>query len=370
VGSAGELVSARRTPSLVGRSGIVADIARCLGDATDRRGGIVLLEGGAGLGKSRLVQETVSLAVASGAQVIRGAADELEQRRPFGLMADCLRAALPEPRRREVARVLALGSPKPTDSLLDETSVEHEVVEALTAVLEDLCHEQLLVLAIDDVQWMDPGSALVLNRWSRLVPQLASVLLCAYRPIPRPPFISHMLERLVARGAVEHELTPLDDESVDVLAEELTGRPPGPGLRRLLQKAAGNPLFVIELVEGLQRDGAIALDPSGRADADPAFPTPSLSLAILHRLRFLPSDTLPVLRVAAVLGSTFTFTELCLLLHRRPGEVLPAIEECFRADLLRQHGDRLAFRHELIREALYGDTSVGIRKALHRELAA
>ena len=362
--------SVRWAAPLVGRDEVVAEVGNLLAQAREGRGGILLLEGGPGLGKSRLVDEALSAASNRGIRAVHGAGDELEQRRPFGVVADALRAALPERWRQEVTRVLQPRPPAGADGILDEASaVEHHVVEWVVARLEELCRDGPILVAVDDLQWVDPGSLLVLNRWSHLAGQLPSVLIGAYRPVPRPPLLGRLLERLAAHGAVQRELAPLEDVAVAALAERLTGRPPSPGLRRLLAKAAGNPLFIIELVDALRRDGAIKLDDQGCAHADPDFPTPSLSLAILHRLRFLSEGTVPVLRVAAVLGSTFTFSELCLILQRRPVELMPWVEECVRAGLLGRQGDRLAFRHELIREALYEDTAADIRKALHSDVA-
>ena len=133
-------------------------------------------------------------------------------------------------------------------------------------------------------------------------------------------------------------------------------------------RAGGNPLFVCELVGALLADGAIVRDDDG-AELATAGDAPSLPLTILHRLSFLRCDVLDLLALASVLGASFAAADLALLAGRPLSELVGVLRSAQRAGVLGEQGDRLVFRHELIRDALYEDLPLSVRRGLHRELA-
>jgi DNA-binding CsgD family transcriptional regulator/tetratricopeptide (TPR) repeat protein len=149
------------------------------------------------------------------------------------------------------------------------------------------------------------------------------------------------------------------------VVEQLVGAPPGPRLLQQVEGAGGNPLFVTELVDALQRDGSIQLGPDGAAELTAVGIPPSLPLLILHRLSFLAPASLELLRVASVLGSSFAVTDLSLVVGRPTAGLLAALEEALAAGILEQRGELLSFRHDLIREALYHDLPAPVRQGLH-----
>ena len=153
------------------------------------------------------------------------------------------------------------------------------------------------------------------------------------------------------------------------LAGEVVGRPVGPRLLDQVSGTGGNPLFVIELVRALDDEGAIeVLD--GRAEARTASLPPSLRLTLLRRLSLLPEEASNLLRVASILGSTFSLAELALLAGRNPAHLLPVLAAAVDTGLITESGERLAFRHDLVRDAIYHDLPVAVRKGLHREAGA
>ncbi|MDN5858840.1 MAG: LuxR C-terminal-related transcriptional regulator, partial [Pseudonocardia sp.] len=93
------------------------------------------------------------------------------------------------------------------------------------------------------------------------------------------------------------------------------------------------------------------------------------SLTLLHRLSFLTPATLELLGMAAVLGSSFSVADLCLLSGRAAVDLTGPLREALRAGALAERADRLAFRHELIRDALYSDLPTALRAALHSDMA-
>ena len=92
-----------------------------------------------------------------------------------------------------------------------------------------------------------------------------------------------------------------------------------------------------------------------------------MRLTLLRRLSLLPEDALNLLRVASILGSTFSVAELALVTGRTPAQLLSALAAAVDAGLFTESGDRLAFRHDLVREAIYHDLPVAVRKGLHRQ---
>ena len=141
---------------------------------------------------------------------------------------------------------------------------------------------------------------------------------------------------------------------------------PGPRLLAEVAGAAGNPLFVTELLGALAQEGAIATA-GGRAEVAEMVLPPTLRLTILRRVSFLPEPALQALRSASILGSGFTLTDLVTVTGRPAVELSVVLGEAIRARVLEDDGARLRFRHELIRDAIYEDLAGSVRRALHRE---
>ena len=192
------------------------------------------------------------------------------------------------------------------------------------------------------------------------------VVFCTVRPGSHGLNVDRVVADLLACGAEHVVLGPLLPEEAADLAAQVAGVPVGPVLCEQVAGAGGNPLFVIELVRSLREDGVLDVA-GGRAEIRMVSLPPTLRLTILRRLSRLPEDTLDVLRVAAILGSTFSVTELALVSGRGVAGLLPALRAAGDAGLLTDVGDRLTFRHVLVRDALYYDLPSAVRMGLHRE---
>jgi len=125
-------------------------------------------------------------------------------------------------------------------------------------------------------------------------------------------------------------------------------------------------LFVTELLGALLEDGAIGTA-GGLAEVAELTLPPTLRLTILRRLSFQSDDTLATLRAAAILGSGFSLTDLATVTGRPATELSVALAEAIRARLIEDDAAVLRFRHDLIRESIYADLPVSVRRALHRE---
>jgi hypothetical protein len=167
----------------------------------------------------------------------------------------------------------------------ESPSTEFRTVEAVVALVEELSARNPVAMAVEDLQWADPSSLLVLHRLGRRVRQLPLLLMCTARPVPRSAELDGCLHGLRANGATELVLGPLEAAAVAQMVEDLVDATPGHSLLRQVTRAGGNPLFVTELVSALQRDGAIELGPDGTAELPTVGIPPSLPVPAWATLR-------------------------------------------------------------------------------------
>ena len=166
--------------------------------------------------------------------------------------------------------------------------------------------------------------------------------------------------------ALHLTLAPLPAEAVAELVERMVAAPPGPQLLAEVGGGGGNPLYVTELVRSLLEEGDLDWTRGSVEMARSELPR-TLRLTILRRIGFLPQSTLELLHVAAVLGTSFSLSDLSAVLGRPTFQLLPDLEEGVRAGILGEVGSRLRFRHDLFREAVYQDVPFPVRVQLHRE---
>src|SRR6266542_1310860 len=172
--------------------------------------------------------------------------------------------------------------------------------------------------------------------------------------------------------AVVVALGPLAAHQAVDLVAQLVAAAPGPRLRRLAGQAGGNPLYLRELVDALLRDEGIRVAAGVAELVDAQVPRPvSLTAAIGRRLRFLSEPTTAALQLAALLGPEFATEHLRVVTGRTGPELTGLVQEAVAAGVLAEtgSGDRLAFRHGLIRQALYDEIPAPVRAGLHRHAA-
>ncbi len=317
---------------------------------------MVLVEGEAGIGKTRFLAEVLAEPV--GFHVVHAGADELDGRRPFGSLVDALdcRRSSADPLSAEVAR------------LIDEAAAEFRIVERVSELLERIALAGPLVVAIDDLQWADPSTLSALRFVTRHLRDVPMTLLMAFRPVPRGDALHRFLDTALRNGALRVPLRPLDERTVADLVEDRLGLPPGPGLQSLLAGAAGNPFYVTELIDALAVDGRLRTT-DGTVDADPTATPAAFRGAVVRYIRLLGQPQLALLRWAAVLGGRFSPTDLATVSGTTIGDLLPVLNQAVEAGILIDDHDRVAFRHDLLRAALYDDTGTAVRESLHLEAA-
>jgi DNA-binding NarL/FixJ family response regulator len=321
-------------------------------------GSVVWVEGEPGIGKSALVEKAVEAARAAGYDVLAGVADPISQRSPLHVMLDLLRVSprSPDPRRREIAAQLSGRS----FGELTTADVSGADVELLVGLVDELCTAAPRVIVVDDLQYLDESSLLVLHRLVAEAEQQPLLLLGTVRPAPPRREVQRLRTVLERHDHPVLVLEPLTESDAAELLSALVGELSVAARNRLGALALGNPLYLRELADAARRDGAVR---DGRR-----LPT-SFAEALTGRLRVVPESVVDVVRMAALLGARFTVSELVVLMNRPATELVPALQDALAAGILVDAGGQMAFRHPLIRQALYDGMPSALRAALHREAA-
>ncbi|MFF9331106.1 helix-turn-helix transcriptional regulator [Streptomyces albogriseolus] len=310
-------------------------------------GGLALIRGEPGIGKTTLFTEVVSKARAVGFSVGVGKADELHHIVPLSSLATC---------------ILQGEQPLLPGDAFADLARNHDqriwLVERLAEVIEARAGGVPVLIGLDDVQWADSLSRFALQQLPTRLRTSPVLWVLTGRREPAGP-----AEEIVAAAAgnlttVSVPLGPLSGEAIAQLADDALGAAPDERVRDLLDGAGGNPFLAVEMLAGLR---------TGEASDD--LVPPGLVVGVRGRLRSLNPDTLRFLQMGAVLGRTFGLGEAAALCGRAPATLIAALEESVRAGLLDDDGDHLAFRHDLLRQAVYADILPSARKTLHREAA-
>ena len=192
------------------------------------------------------------------------------------------------------------------------------------------------------------------------------LLIGMMRPVPlRDDLLA--LRRVVDDDA-RLQLTGLTGAAVSDLVAALAGGKPDGNLLRLADGAAGNPLYVTELVAALVRGSSLTITDGGAAELASGSAPGSLSAAIADRVGFVAGPTREVLRAAALLGMEFAVPDLAIVLGRSVADLVSAVSEACAAGVLAESGNGLGFRHPLIRAALYDEMPAPVRAAWHRDV--
>jgi len=360
-----------RSPQWVGRGQELAILHAGIEALGQGEGSVVWVEGEPGIGKSSLVAEALAAGSAPDWDIGWGVADQLTERLPLRVMLDCLRVrpGSADPRRAEVGDLLSGRRLE----LFADGGVSVAGVEVLVALADELSGAAPTVLVVDDLQWADEASLIVWHQLAASVDQLRLLLIGTCRPTPRPA-VQQVRAAVVRRGGAVIALGPLPETDVAALVTEMVGAPPGDRLRRLTAQAAGNPLYVRELVDALVREQAVEIRPTAEVSADVEQLPASLTDVLSDRLRSVSAETAQVLRTAAMLGGRFAVTDLSVVLRRPVSDLAAGLQEAVEAGIVTGSGSELAFRHLLIQQALYESMPTALTTALHgeaaRELAA
>ena len=352
----------------MGREAELALAAAAVRQLSEGRASALVIEGEAGIGKTRLVQSIVDDARSRDVAVFCGQAHPFERTRPFGVVAAALDLSRrsPDPRRAAIGALLAgQGAGAPARAAGD---IQYRVVEEIVDLVETSCAERPVLLVAEDIHWADSASLLAILSVARQLPLAALLVVVTARPSPLPAEVVRLLDDLAAGGARTLHLQPLKSDDVAVLAGHVLGASPGPALTAMLAKAGGNPLWAVAMLRSLADEGMLRRAGDSVEATTSELPA-SLSDLVVRRLRHLPTATLELLQVTAVLGDAVSLRDVAAVARRPPAEVVGQLGDAFDAQLLDEADDRVVFRHQLVHDAIYQHMPPPARRLLHREAA-
>jgi DNA-binding CsgD family transcriptional regulator len=348
--------------ALIGRDSELAMLAGLVAEMAAGQGSSVLIEGEPGIGKSALVRMALAGAADAGCRVFWGAGDELGQALPLLPLLEALRVREPSADSRRNTIIRLMRGEVTTGPGAD---VSAALAEQLLALIAEQCALQPTILVIDDLQWADQASVTLWGRLARSARQMPLLLVGMMRPVPQRDDLLAL--RRAVGGPARLRLAGLTEAAAAELVAALAGGEPDRNLLRLADGAAGNPLYLTELVAALARSSSVTITGAGAAELTNDSAPGSLSAAIADRLGFVPGWVREVLRAAALLGVDFAVPDLAIVLGRGVAELIPAVDEACAAGVLAESGNGLGFRHPLIRAALYDEIPVPVRAAWHRD---
>jgi DNA-binding CsgD family transcriptional regulator len=318
--------------------------------ARSGRSGVLVVRGEAGIGKTALLEYLVERA--SGCAVARTTGVQADTELAFAGLQDLFGSKLgslerlPDPQRQAMAVAFGLRSGPPPDRFL--------VGLAVLGLLADEAEQRPLVCVIDDAQWLDRASAQTLAFVARrLLGESVALVLAVREPSEDQTF----------DGLPELAVGGLDDEEArGLLAEVITGRLDEQVVDRIVSETRGNPLALLELPRAFS-----AGEMAGGFGATAKLPvSASIEQSFTRRLRDLPGETQRLLLLAA--AEPTGDPELLMRAGQRLGLGIEAAAPA-EADGLLELGNRVLFRHPLVRSAIYGSAALADRQAVHRALA-
>lgn len=372
-------VAAEAAPSIVGRQAELTRLEAVLDRIVEGRHASLVVQGPAGIGKSRLLEEVATYARSSGWQVLETRAVESAPGLSFALVGAALGGAL----RREAVESWAEPAASAAATLVPGLGLEPGIAfkhpRALAAAVIELIRllatTAPVVLLIDDGQWLDPGSAellLALAGGTRDVPLLLSVGVRTHEPDSRPA--EALIDGLRRLGAEVLEPTPLRRRDIPALVARHLG---GTGVEGtladlLLDQSGGNPLFCLELARDARDRGAVALVSEQwhmTRPLDSSRVPQGVARLVRARCRRLNRATVEILTLAAEAGDFVEYRLLTAASDAPADAVLGALDEALEAGLLREVAAGYRFAHPLFRAALAGDVRRPRRAALLFSLA-
>ncbi|MBV8179640.1 MAG: AAA family ATPase, partial [Mycobacterium sp.] len=346
------------TPPIRGRADELKVIGALVTAVAQGHGGALVIEGPPGIGKSRLLTEVVALADKSGVRTLFGEAFEYQQAVPFfSLFMATLRA---DPPVGDVEALRRLGG---------SADLRYWVVHDLADAIHAAAADTPLAVVLEDIHWADNGTLLALRSLATVRPDVAVLWVLTARTGAGGPAVPETLSVLQRANATFVRLAAMTPDAVaDMVCDAVRARA-DESLLNLAAKSHGNPFLVSELVGGLGEEGRLNVS-GGRAMATGDGLPRRLGAGMQQRLDLLSGEASEAVRVAAVLPDRFSAGLLAAMLDRQPVSLISALGEAVRADLFVEDGERLRFRHDLLREATRQSLPQSLRRAMERQSAS
>jgi DNA-binding CsgD family transcriptional regulator len=351
----------------------LGELDALVANARGGRGRLALIEGAAGIGKTRLLEEARRRARAGQVTVLSARGGELEGDFPYGIVRQLLEPVVvraePASRDQLLAGAARLSEPifaaEPGDAGAADPT--HAVLHGLYWLLANLSERSPLLVGIDDVHWADEPSLRFLIHLARRIAGLPVVVVMATRTDGQAasPELWPALMLEVSSPILRPK--PFSEEAVCGVVRNVLGKGAGTTLCRACHEATGgNPFLLSELLEELRRNGHPA--PELKPDVVARLAPERVRASLLLRIGRTSPNAPAFARAVAVLGARATVPHAAQLAGLEPSQARLLAVQLARAAVLDQ-GEPLRFRHPILRSAIYEDISQEGRDALHGRAA-
>ncbi|CAM5724745.1 hypothetical protein MAUB1S_03775 [Mycolicibacterium aubagnense] len=320
-------------------------------------GGVLVIEGAPGIGKTRLVIEAVALAHRYGVRTLRGEASEYQHNVPFYPLLTAMLGGDHPVGNTEVLRGLGRS-----------TDATYWVVDHLQSAIGNEAGRTPVAIVLEDVHWADSGTLMALRSLTAALVHAPVRWILTVRTGVGGPVVRETLAALRRDGATVLQMPTVSRDAVtDMVADAVRARVDD-SLSAMVAKARGNPFLINELLRGLREEGRLQLS-GGRAMATGHDLPQCLTVCMQQRLNVLSSEASEMVQVAAVLPARFSAGLLAAMVERQPAALVSALAEAAEAGLLVDDGEHLRFGHGLLREAARACLPHSLRRAMERQSA-
>jgi len=386
-------IAAKEIP-LVDRTEEMNVLKTAVDRAIQGEGGLIFLHGEAGIGKTRLLRELSAYAQSRGVQVLHGRCPGLFRMDgvpPYVIwkevIKDYLETCIPEQLYRvvgyypaEVAKLVPeLAHKLRTMPPSFPISPEHEqnrLFEAVSQFVTNLSREAPLLVVLDDLQWTDPSSLLLLHYLARGVQKTPLLLLGAYRGTdvdakhPLTPILAELNRERLPQSVSLKRMSPNEVSEIvkNILEQEDAQQE---FCRMLYEKTRGNPFFVEEVIKSLKEEDVIYREENKwkiREVSKIEFPE-TVKSVVSARISRLDEECQNVLTMASFIGNDFTFDVLAGVMGIEEGKLQEIMDKLLKTGLIKHRGvggeDLCSFADVIVRDVEYEDVGAFKRKKLH-----
>ena len=386
-------------PVLIGRVADLAALQALVEQAKRGEGQVALIGGEAGIGKSRLVEETKTYAAGQGFVLLQGNCFQADSALPYAPFLDVLRSNISgsspltrhddlTPFAQELSQLLPDATtpiperpPLLLPSSLDPQQEQRRLFALLLQFFTEQATRQPLLFILEDLHWSDETSLELLLYLARRCTHLPILFVLTYRNDEISPELRHSLAEFDREHlAQDFSLQRLTRTEVDAMLRTIFAMhqaAPTGLVESMYALTEGNPFFIEEVLKSLIATGEITNREGvwertllfGTHTRHPSIPR-SVQDAVYQRTKQLSAPARQVLTLAAVAGRRFDLTILRQVMHTDESHLLALMKELVAAQLVREEAaDQFSFRHALTRQAVYTELLTGERRTLHRSIA-